>query len=49
MANAKISDLTELVTPQTSDVIPIVDTLNDQTKKVTVQSLFAVGVDDGTY
>nr|BAR24680.1 hypothetical protein [uncultured Mediterranean phage uvMED]BAR24727.1 hypothetical protein [uncultured Mediterranean phage uvMED]BAR24818.1 hypothetical protein [uncultured Mediterranean phage uvMED]BAR24837.1 hypothetical protein [uncultured Mediterranean phage uvMED]BAR24897.1 hypothetical protein [uncultured Mediterranean phage uvMED] len=49
MANAKITDLTELVAPQTSDVIPIVDTLNDQTKKVTLQSLVAAGTDDGTY
>ena len=39
MANAKITDLTELTSPQSSDVLPIVDTLNDQTKKVTVANL----------
>jgi len=49
MANAKITDLTELVAPQTSDVIPIVDTLNDQTKKVSLENLRAGNVDDGAY
>ena len=33
MANVKITELTELVAPQKSDVILVVDTLNDQTKK----------------
>lgn len=49
MANVKITELTELVAPQTSDVILIVDTLNDQTKKVSVENLRTIGVDDGTY
>ena len=49
MANAKISDLTELVAPHTTDVIPIVDTLNDQTKKVTIEKMRGIGFDDGTY
>ena len=49
MANVKITELTELVAPQKSDVILIVDTLNDQTKKVSVENLRASGVDDGTY
>ena len=38
MANAKITDLTELTAVQGSDVLPIVDTLNDQTK-VTVTNV----------
>ena len=41
MANAKITDLTELTAVQGSDVLPIVDTLNDQTKKVTVTNVVA--------
>tara|TARA_R100000406_G_C3082764_1_gene117391 strand:+ start:216 stop:365 length:150 start_codon:yes stop_codon:yes gene_type:complete len=49
MANAKISELTELVSPQNTDVMPIVDTLNDQTKKVTIENIRAIGFDDGTY
>ena len=49
MANVKITELTELVAPQTSDVILIVDTLNDQTKKVSIENLRAGNVDDGTY
>ena len=44
MANAKITDLTELVAVQTSDVLPIVDTLNDQTKKVTVANVVTTGL-----
>ena len=49
MANAKITDLTELTSPQSSDVLPIVDTLNDQTKKVTVANLTAsVAIADGS-
>ena len=47
MANAKITDLTELVAVQGSDVLPIVDTLNDQTKKVTVTNLVATGLSTG--
>ena len=47
MSNTKISDLTELVAVQTSDVLPIVDTLNDQTKKVTVGNVVATGLNAG--
>ena len=47
MSNTKISDLTELVSVQTSDVLPIVDTLNDQTKKVTVGNVVATGLSAG--
>ena len=47
MANAKITDLTELTAVQGSDVLPIVDTLNDQTKKVTVTNLVATGLGTG--
>ena len=39
MANVKISELTAYVTPASTDVLPIVDLVNDQTKKVTVASL----------
>lgn len=42
MANTKISDLTELLVADPSDVVPIVDTLNDQTKKITVANLVDV-------
>ncbi len=47
MSNTKISDLTELVSVQTSDVLPIVDTLNDQTKKVTVGNVVSTGLGAG--
>lgn len=47
MSNTKISDLTELVSVQGSDVLPIVDTLNDQTKKVTVANVIATGLGAG--
>ena len=46
MANAKITDLTELTAVQGSDVLPIVDTLNDQTKKVTVTNVVTTGLPD---
>lgn len=36
MANVKISDLTAYTDPASTDVVPIVDLLNDQTKKSTV-------------
>ena len=45
MANAKITDLTELTAVQGSDVLPIVDTLNDQTK-VTVTNVVTTGLSD---
>lgn len=39
MSNVKISQLTAYVSPASTDVLPIVDLVNDQTKKVTVASL----------
>ena len=39
MSNVKISELTAYTSPATTDVLPIVDLVNDQTKKVTVASL----------
>ena len=39
MANVKISDLTAYTNPVGTDVVPIVDLVNDQTKKVTVEDL----------
>jgi hypothetical protein len=49
MANAKITDLTELTAVQGADLLPIVDTLNDQTKKVTVTNVVATGLGYGSY
>ena len=46
MANTKISELTELVSVQGSDVVPVVDTLNNQTKKATVANLVTTGLSD---
>ena len=48
MSNTKISDLTELVSPANSDLLPIVDTVNDQTKKVTVANLISGGLGNGS-
>lgn len=42
MANVKISELTDYAAPAGTDVIPIVDLANDQTKKVTINNLMAV-------
>jgi hypothetical protein len=39
MANVKITDLTAYTNPASTDVLPIVDLVNDQTKKVTVEDL----------
>jgi hypothetical protein len=39
MPDSKITDLTSLVTPSDNDVFPIVDVLNDTTKKITVSTL----------
>lgn len=44
MANVKISDLTAHATPATTDVVPIVDLVNDQTKKITVADLYSSAV-----
>lgn len=49
MANKKISDLTELRSPQSTDSLPIVDGSDSTTKKVNVRTLQAVpdgSVDD---
>lgn len=35
MANKTITQLTDYTTPQSSDVVPIVDIVNDETKKIT--------------
>jgi len=40
MANVKITDLTAYTDPASTDVIPIVDLVNDQTKKVTLADIF---------
>ncbi len=48
MANTKISELTELLVANASDVFPIVDTLNDQTKKITFANLVNNLVPDGS-
>jgi len=42
MANVKISELTDYAVPAGTDIIPIVDLANDQTKKVTINNLMAV-------
>ncbi|MGI9118417.1 MAG: hypothetical protein ACR2IQ_02620 [Minisyncoccia bacterium] len=42
MGNLKISDLTAYTTPVSADVLPIVDTSNATTKKVTMASLFNI-------
>ena len=47
MSNTKISALTELVSPASSDLLPIVDTLNDQTKKATVANVVSTGLGAG--
>ena len=49
MANVKISDLTAYTNPATTDVVPIVDLENDQTKKVTLASIFDVFPSGSTF
>lgn len=39
MANVKITELTAYTNPASTDVVPIVDLVNDQTKKVTIADL----------
>ena len=39
MANVKITDLTALTNPANTDVLPIVDVINDATKKVSIADL----------
>jgi hypothetical protein len=48
MSNVKISGLTAYTNPASSDVLPIVDLLNDQTKKITVADLLKNGFGPGT-
>ena len=40
MANVKITELTAYTNPASTDVVPIVDLVNDQTKKVTLADIF---------
>lgn len=49
MANVKISDLTAYTNPASTDVVPIVDLVNDQTKKVTLASIFNVFPSGSTF
>ena len=44
MADKKISELTELTDPSNADYIPIVDTANQETKKISYASLVAAAV-----
>jgi len=39
MANVKITDLTAFTNPANTDVLPIVDVVNDVTKKVSIADL----------
>ena len=48
MSNVKISGLTAYTNPAVSDVLPIVDLLNDQTKKITISDLLKSGFGPGT-
>ena len=43
MSNVKITELTNYTSPAGTDVLPIVDLVNDQTKKVTVTNLIQFG------
>jgi hypothetical protein len=48
--NSKISELVELTDPSNSDYIPIVDTVNQETKKISYTSLVtALNEDDDSY
>jgi hypothetical protein len=48
--NSKISELVELVDPSNADYIPIVDTANQETKKISYTSLVAaLNEDDDSY
>jgi len=48
--NSKISELVEIVDPSDTDYIPIVDTLNQETKKISYASLvFSLNEDDDSY
>ena len=48
--NSKISELTELTDPSNADFIPIVDTANTETKKISYSSLIAaLNTDDDSY
>ena len=43
MSNVKITELTNYTSPAGTDVLPIVDLANDQTKKVTVTNFIQFG------
>lgn len=45
MANVKISDLTEFVTAEPTDVLPVVDLVNDQTKKIKIENIGRASAD----
>ena len=45
MANVKISDLTEFVTAESTDVVPVVDLVNDQTKKIKIENIVKASAD----
>ena len=45
MANVKISDLTEFVTAEPTDVVPVVDLVNDQTKKIKIENIVKASAD----
>ena len=45
MANVKISDLTEFVTAEPTDVLPVVDLVNDQTKKIKIENIGKANAD----
>ena len=45
MANVKISDLNEYVDAQSTDVVPCVDLVNDQTKKIKIESIAKANAD----
>ena len=48
--NSKISELTELIDPSDADFIPIVDTANTETKKISYSSLItSLNEDDDSY
>lgn len=48
MASTTITDLNELVTPDDSDVFPIVDIAGDETKKITMANIAANAVADNS-
>lgn len=45
MANVKISDLTEFVNAEPTDVVPVVDLVSDQTKKIKIENIGKASAD----